>query len=677
MLTTGRSEKGGGVHGGLDKLLVKATSSYRPDIDGLRAFAVLSVIVFHAFPAWLPGGFIGVDVFFVISGYLISGHIFDSLGKGSFSLTTFYNKRIKRIFPALVTVLAACLVFGWFALLVDEYLLLGLHVAGGAGFLSNLILWTESGYFDTAAATKPLLHLWSLGIEEQFYIFWPILAWLLWKLRVNLSVAIMLLAAASFALNTTYFQLDQAAAFYSPLTRFWELLAGTGLALYERNRPAPLRSSVALAISVVGALLLATSLALVHEGQNFPGWWALMPVAGAAFVIAAGSGAAVNGLLGLKPFVAIGLISYPLYLWHWPLLSFARIIEGDTPSRELRIALVLLTFVLATVTYFLIEKPLRFGRFGRAKTAALIVAMIAVGLSGYWIYKDNGIPTRPAVVSMAEASSQFGSSLWQYSSNETCLDRYPFEEANGYAYWFCVTSADAPPEIMLLGSSFANHLYPGIAFNPAIGGHTTLSIGACAPMMMPPTTLVPASTAPCEAAHWYKQQEYIKNLVTEAGTIKLAILDGIHLDQPANEGQIGRVKAWVDFLESRDIQVVIFVPHVWREGYIKGCFARPFKSPDMSCDIAASALEDIHRNFQPLMDSISGSNPDVVFYDQNELFCQNTCSFVLDGMPLIRDDTGHYTEFASRRLGDLFTTWAAQNAPQLLEWQPPVGSDKQ
>jgi peptidoglycan/LPS O-acetylase OafA/YrhL len=235
------------VHGGLDKHQVKATSSYRPDIDGLRAFAVLSVIVFHGFPTWLPGGFVGVDVFFVISGYLISGHIFDSLEQGRFSLLGFYNKRIRRIFPALVTVLAACLVFGWFALLVDEYMMLGLHAASGAGFVSNLVLWTESGYFDTLAITKPLLHLWSLGIEEQFYIVWPLMAWALWALRVNLGVAVMLLAAASFALNTTYFQLDQAAAFYSPLTRFWELLAGTGLAIYERNRAAPLRPAVASA----------------------------------------------------------------------------------------------------------------------------------------------------------------------------------------------------------------------------------------------------------------------------------------------------------------------------------------------------------------------------------------------------------------------------------------------
>jgi peptidoglycan/LPS O-acetylase OafA/YrhL len=158
---------------------------YRSDIDGLRAVAVLSVVVFHAFPDWLQGGFIGVDIFFVISGYLISTILFENLERGTFSFQEFYVRRIKRIFPALLLVLVACLVFGWFALYPDEYQQLGTHLAAGAGFLANFIFWGESGYFDNAADTKPLLHLWSLGIEEQFYIVWPLLLWLAWKRKIN------------------------------------------------------------------------------------------------------------------------------------------------------------------------------------------------------------------------------------------------------------------------------------------------------------------------------------------------------------------------------------------------------------------------------------------------------------------------------------------------------------
>ena len=159
---------------------------YRADIDGLRAIAVLSVVGFHAFPKWVAGGFIGVDIFFVISGFLISTIIFGNLTAGTFSFIEFYSRRVRRIFPALLLLLIACYAFGWFALLADEYKQLGKHIAGGAGFVSNLVLWNERGYFDNSAVTKPLLHLWSLGIEEQFYIVWPLLLWLASRLRVNL-----------------------------------------------------------------------------------------------------------------------------------------------------------------------------------------------------------------------------------------------------------------------------------------------------------------------------------------------------------------------------------------------------------------------------------------------------------------------------------------------------------
>jgi len=171
---------------------------YRPDIDGLRGIAVLSVVASHAFPNKISGGFIGVDIFFVISGFLISTIIFNNLEKGTFSFYEFYARRIKRIYPALFVVLFACLIFGWFALLPEEYKQLGKHTAGGAGFIANFILWSEAGYFDNSAETKPLLHLWSLGIEEQFYIIWPFLLWFLWKKKFNLlTISVIILFAVS------------------------------------------------------------------------------------------------------------------------------------------------------------------------------------------------------------------------------------------------------------------------------------------------------------------------------------------------------------------------------------------------------------------------------------------------------------------------------------------------
>lgn len=210
---------------------------YRPDIDGLRAVAVLSVVGFHAFPLFVKGGFIGVDIFFVISGYLISIIIVGSLERNSFSFIEFYSRRIKRIFPALLLVLIACFAFGWDALLADEYKQLGKHIAGGAGFISNFLFWGDSGYFDNAAETKPLLHLWSLGIEEQFYIIWPLLLWLAWKKRFNLLTITIAVVVISFALNIGEVKGDDAvAAFYSPQTRFWELLVGSVLAYMTMHR---------------------------------------------------------------------------------------------------------------------------------------------------------------------------------------------------------------------------------------------------------------------------------------------------------------------------------------------------------------------------------------------------------------------------------------------------------
>lgn len=197
---------------------------YRPDIDGLRAIAILSVVGFHAFPDFIPGGFVGVDIFFVISGFLISSIIFKELSSNSFSFANFYARRIKRIFPALILVLSACLLFGWFILLFDEFQQLGKHVAAGAAFISNFVLKKESGYFNVAAELKPLLHLWSLGIEEQFYILWPLLLVFSNRFKFNFLKLTILLAAISFLLNVMRVGDSMTSAFYNPKTRFGNCL---------------------------------------------------------------------------------------------------------------------------------------------------------------------------------------------------------------------------------------------------------------------------------------------------------------------------------------------------------------------------------------------------------------------------------------------------------------------
>lgn len=351
---------------------------YRQDIDGLRALAVLAVIIFHAFPKFMPGGYIGVDIFFVISGYLLSSIIFSNLQAQTFSFGDFYFRRIRRIFPALLTVLIACYFFGWFALFADEYMQLGKHIAGGAGFVANLVFWSEVGYFDQVAETKPLLHLWSLGVEEQFYIAWPLLLYFLWKCKSNLLVLVSLLTIASFGFNIYLVKIDAVADFYSPLTRFWELLFGAILAwvsIFKKDYFSQLNDKIYAKdrhlnniLSVLGFLILIVGFFGMSRSMAFPGWWALLPTVGSLIILIAGPLAWVNRqILSCKLMVWIGLISFPLYLWHWPLLSFARIVESKVPNLIISFAVIGFSIALAWLTYYFIECPIRYGRLVKSR----------------------------------------------------------------------------------------------------------------------------------------------------------------------------------------------------------------------------------------------------------------------------------------------------------------------
>lgn len=368
---------------------------YRADIDGLRALAVLSVVIFHAFPTRLSGGFIGVDIFFVISGFLISTIILGNLHKGTFSYLEFYRRRIRRIFPALMVVLLACLVLGWFGLLAGEYQQVGRHTLGGIGFVSNLMLWSEAGYdyFNTASESKPLLHLWSLAIEEQFYIVWPLLLVALWKRRWNFMGIACGIALVSFAFNVLSFPEHAQAAFYSPLSRFWELIIG-GLLAYALMHRADLMTRYANAQSALGMALVVAGLVLIDKERAFPGWWALLPTLGAALLISAGPLAWLNRTVLSNPVaVWFGKISYPLYLWHWPLLSLAMLWNNEeTPAGPVRLGLVLLAIALAWLTYRFIELPIRFGNLG--STPKLVGAFGLVGLLAAPIIFLNGFPGR-------------------------------------------------------------------------------------------------------------------------------------------------------------------------------------------------------------------------------------------------------------------------------------------
>lgn len=371
--------------------------SYRPDIDGLRAVAVTLVILVHAFPNVLRNGFIGVDIFFVISGFLITNILLTQLNDGSFNLGDFYVRRANRILPALIAVLIASLVFGWVALYSNEFRLLAGSVATSAGFVANIGFYFESGYWDITAKLKPLLHLWSLGVEEQFYVVWPLLLWGVWTWRrAALGLLLLCLIVLSLALNLWLTRVDQPAAFYLPFGRVWELGAGGALAYIQRRGAIPRSTILNDVAAFAGIGLIIVALALRYSPIRFPGAHAIIPVLGAVLIIGAGAEAWPNKHVLSRPAVVyVGLISFPLYLWHWPLLAFGRILNNGELLDSFRNAALALTIALAAATYHCIERPIRAHRNRRRLIAAMSCALSAAcGLIGYAIFANDGIRSR-------------------------------------------------------------------------------------------------------------------------------------------------------------------------------------------------------------------------------------------------------------------------------------------
>lgn len=453
---------------------------YRSDIDGLRAVAILLVIAFHAFPSLLKGGFVGVDIFFVISGFLISSIIITNLQTDNFSFTEFYKRRIRRIFPALLLVLLSSAVAGWYFLSPGEYAGLGKDMAGGAGFVSNLVQWSESGYFDLAADSKPLLHLWSLGIEEQFYILWPLTLWFAWKRKWNVIYVTATILLLSFLLNVELVQAYPVSTFYSPATRIWELLVGavlarsTGQGVTQTSK----HKWVKQGLGIFGGLSIVAAVATLDKDKSFPGWWALLPTIGAASIIYAGPHSWLNkAFLSNRMMVWIGLISYPLYLWHWPLLSFLRMTGALNDPTQIGVCAVAAAFGLAWLTYRCVEKPLRFNHREGAgpskrrvmlgpKAVALLLGMLLLFVAGQVIYLTDG-------------------KVYRHDDRTTSLpplpDQSTFQELKIFEHWMrpdtscrnylnwgellpeevCVANSSSP-KVLFIGDSHAMALYSAI-----------------------------------------------------------------------------------------------------------------------------------------------------------------------------------------------------------------------
>jgi peptidoglycan/LPS O-acetylase OafA/YrhL len=639
------------------------TSSYRSEIDGLRAFAVLSVVAFHAFPSWLKGGFIGVDVFFVISGFLITSHIFENLDKGQFSFTDFFGRRIRRIFPALILVMASSLAFGWFALLADEYAQLGKHVASGAAFITNFILVDESGYFDNAAETKPMLHLWSLAVEEQFYIVWPLVLWLAWKRKFNLLTITILVAVVSFYLNLRFVKSHPTETFFWPVGRFWELLSGSVLAwllLYKSDLLSRFKlwvdkflvriihskevkadgSTTSNLMSFFGLLLLAYGVIRINESLSFPSKWALIPVLGAVLIIASGSKAWLNRIFLMNPIaVWFGLISYPLYLWHWPILSFLQIVEGEMPHRDARIIAVLLSVFLAWVTYRFVERPIRFGASKGVKSVALIGLIAIVGFMGFVINKNGGLtPYNQQLKFISEAKGD-----WSYPKG--LVDR------GGY-----LSTSENPSTVLMFGDSYIEAFGPRIVdqyHNGLVEEVAFVTIGGCAPL---------PNSFRDEKKYIPKCDKHFANFfkVLESNPIEVVILGGsysayfnsgssIYVDDEGSKilisSEIGRRKAFNSFYKfvedlSKKYKVVV-MSHAAADSKFSPISILKTSDKKRSVPLTNAVNKSpfaIDRTLEAEMNDLLDPLK-VVFVSQLEKVCPNGMCYPLtdDGKPKYKD----------------------------------------
>ncbi len=487
--TTGQLAEGGPLGG------------YRPDIDGLRAIAVAAVVIFHAGVTGLAGGFVGVDVFFVISGYLIGGQMFREVEGKTFSFAHFYTRRVRRILPALFVLLAVFLAVGCAIMTPEELKQYGKEAAASIVGASNVLFFMGGGYFGPAADYQPLLMTWSLGVEEQFYIFFPFVVLLLVRARVPALPALIGLSLLAFVGSLVLMRLSEKAAFYLLPTRSWELGIGAVLAVWQRGRPGEsLSPGLATLFSVSGLALIVASLVFYRPSIAFPGWFVLAPTLGTALLIAA-PGSVINRVILANPVATfIGRVSYSWYLWHWPVFYLFRLLGGRFEVFA-PLALMAITFVLAVISWRFVEQPLRVrvlsGRVVLARYAAvggvLLATMVLMYHSGGWPQRLQG-----QARTFAQAA--------RTARESPCLAPYGMREPRNRETCLPSLSNDGRQALVVVGDSHASAIAPGFAQIAASRG---LAFGEMTKSSCPPLAGY-AATAADRPGHWAECIDYQK-----------------------------------------------------------------------------------------------------------------------------------------------------------------------
>ncbi len=484
--------------------------AYRPEIDGLRTLAVVPVVLFHAGLAPFKGGFVGVDVFFVISGYLITSILLADLSKGSFSLLRFYDRRIRRIIPALVAVLLTSFVLAYQWMPAQQLREFAKDVVAVALFVSNIRYMAGGGYFDAAEQLRPLLHTWSLAIEEQFYVVFPLLLFAVWRWwRARLLPIMLILLAVSLAFAEYMSRTDALLNYYLLPTRAWELLAGSVLAI-RGARPGSVSRGMAEAGTGLGVGLILVSVFLLGEEYRYPSLWTAVPVAGAVLVIALADVRTITGrVLGSRPFVGIGLLSYSFYLWHQPVFAFARLRFGqENLSTGDYLALIGLSLALSWATYLVLERPIRRQSFATplkvAGVALAATVLLIAGARFTVIQGKYGLPLRNPTMVELDRRLRMSAGL-----NENC---------DGKVATLSSCKTGEAPVVAVWGDSHARHLVDGIlASNPDVS-LIQLVRPSCPPDANPPSTSGSSEVLACRdfnrrVKEWLANQTTITHVV--------------------------------------------------------------------------------------------------------------------------------------------------------------------
>lgn len=640
--------------------------TYRPDIDGLRAVSVLGVLLFHVGATWLPGGFVGVDVFFVISGYLITGILAREGDAGTFRYATFYERRVRRIYPALAVVLIATFIAGWFVLAPPQYRTFGRTLVWTPLFASNFAFMGQTGYFDPDAATKPLLHTWSLGVEEQYYILFPLLLGMARRAGIDRRRMIAAIVATSFAASVVSGAIGFDDGYFLLPMRFWEIGCGALLATSPLDR---LSRGARAGLGAVGLGMVVFSMAWIDESLPFPGWVAALPVVGAVGVIAAGTGPAAR-LLSLAPMTFVGRISYPAYLWHWPLVVLTQswFFHPLTPTEA--VGVVAATIGLAWLTLAVIETPIRSRRILRDRRSLFAIAAtmsLVLVAAGLFVFNAKGLDRwrsdrERAIAAFANQRSEI---------EDMCPEGPPRPNGDRSPCLLGLRGSEArAPQFALVGDSHARAAGGALSAVAASKGLTGQFFGrlGCAPVAGMDFEK-PCADHVEQAVAWI-ERENIRRIVLVARWA-LPVTGHDYGNAPARLHPLemnGRAVAeteraeairtglatLLDRLAGRDVVIVASIPEVRFD--VPNTVANALRlGREVPSGPSRREFEDRQRVVRAVLASAVAGRQNVHLLDPTDLFCdQDRCALLgTDGMPLY-SDADHLTRAGARRLEPLF-----------------------